>query len=464
MQAIEVEVFFIYEDIQKSEEKYLSSLKLTEEFSEQVGNTFFPYTFTEYSVLLLVSALKTFVPHPVLVDKTCNEATQFMIYHKNIVGSYREKFRNYTLKYLTSMTPEHMTAYLDLATRVCEFIVEFHKLYETNTNDSLMAGLTLEKKYELIKLWRKNGKKREELNLLIHQHVHKSPQWHNLSDMSSDEKPDYKEPGQEFKVLDGMIELGLVRNKREANQRILKGLRQNLKMIVDRLDYKDEEQMREIFKYLKYGNKEQDLKYTREKVHDSYVKGFLPQQEMMTTLEELGGMGMTPEILKEMEERDPIRVTVTDSFQISWLIPPDGGYYFYQGSSPVPPCFRAQNVIVFKKPIKMSRHQIQMLTKVPTAFERTQDVVCTTPHVSDTRFEVVLTGPNTVKARIEEIVVPVYSQKRNHLFLGHDGVHKNAVEEWARWVKEKAKAGTGMIRGMDVWPSVLLIFALLTLY
>lgn len=118
--------------------------------------------------------------------------------------------------------------------------------------------------------------------------------------------------------------------------------------------------------------------------------------------------------------------------QISWLIPHDGGYYSYSGSSPVPPCFRAQNVIVFKKPIKMSRRQIDILTKVPTSLDRSEDIRFTTPRIHDVRFEVNLKGEDTEKSRIEEVQVPIYFQPRNHLFLGHDGVHSNSVEEWEK--------------------------------
>lgn len=121
--------------------------------------------------------------------------------------------------------------------------------------------------------------------------------------------------------------------------------------------------------------------------------------------------------------------------QISWLIPQSGGYYHYKGSSPVPPCFRAQNVIVFKKPLKMSRRQIEVLTRVPRSFYPEDDTKSTTPIAHDTRFEVNLMGEYTEQSRLEEVRVTVYHQPRNHLFLGHDGVHRNSVDEW-----EKLKA------------------------
>lgn len=76
-------------------------------------------------------------------------------------------------------------------------------------------------------------------------------------------------------------------------------------------------------------------------------------------------------------------------------------YYYYAGSSPVPPCFRAQNVIVFKRPIKMSKRQIEYLTKVPTSFNRNEDILATTPKIHDTHFEVELSGLDTEQSRVE---------------------------------------------------------------
>lgn len=118
-------------------------------------------------------------------------------------------------------------------------------------------------------------------------------------------------------------------------------------------------------------------------------------------------------------------------FQISWLMPPNGGYFHYAGSSPLPPCFRAQNVIVFKKPITMSRNQIEVLTRIPRSFDRKDDIVVTTPVMKSLKFQVHLRGAvgDHRGRRKADVIVPVYDEPRNHLFLGHDGVQKNSVEE-----------------------------------
>lgn len=154
---------------------------------------------------------------------------------------------------------------------------------------------------------------------------------------------------------------------------------------------------------------------------------------------------MAEEQIQTDARRNPIKEIVDEPFQISWLIPENGGYYFYKGSSPLPPCFRAQNVIVFKKPIKMTRRQINILAKVPTSFDRSEDIRVTTPFIHDTYFEVDLTSDETEDVRSEEVQVPVYNEVRNHLFLGRDGVHKNAVEEWNRLLEKKKNGAPGII-------------------
>lgn len=85
----------------------------------------------------------------------------------------------------------------------------------------------------------------------------------------------------------------------------------------------------------------------------------------------------------------------------------------------------------------MSKRQIDVLTRIPTSLERSEDIQYTTPRVHDVRFEVNLKGADTEKSRIEEVEVPVHFQPRNHLFLGHDGVHPNSVEEWEKRQKLK---------------------------
>ncbi len=169
---------------------------------------------------------------------------------------------------------------------------------------------------------------------------------------------------------------------------------------------------------------------------------------------------MDEEQIQKDSSRNPIKEIIDDPFQISWLIPQDGGYYFYRGSSPLPPCFRAQNVIVFKKPIKMTRRQINILARVPTSFDRSEDIRVTTPYVHDTYFEVDLTSDETEDVRSEEVEIPVYNEKRNHLFLGRDGVHKNAVEEWNRLLELRKNEAPGVI-GMKIRKEMILMIVMI---
>lgn len=140
------------------------------------------------------------------------------------------------------------------------------------------------------------------------------------------------------------------------------------------------------------------------------------------------------------------------------------GYYYYEGSSPVPPCFRVENMIVFKKPIKMSKLQIDMLTRLPVSFNRKRDITSTTPIINDPFFVADLRSEFSTYQKFEEVSVNVYYQKRNQLFLGHDGVHKNAVEEYDK-IKARSEASPSLIimrgfGGADMLMSLVLAVGL----
>lgn len=161
------------------------------------------------------------------------------------------------------------------------------------------------------------------------------------------------------------------------------------------------------------------------------------QQLKKRGLAELGGMQISDEDVELAAEISPIKAFIPEAFQISWLLPHDGGFYYYRGSSPVPPCFRAFNVVVFKKPITMSRRQIEVLTRVPRSFEKSQDFLATTPIIHDLFFDTIVSPYQYKKFRVEEVKVNVYNQRRNQLFLGHDDVHTNAVEDYEKILREK---------------------------
>ena len=56
---------------------------------------------------------------------------------------------------------------------------------------------------------------------------------------------------------------------------------------------------------------------------------------------------------------DGAKVTIPKPFSLSWLIPRDSGYYYYDnGTFPVPPCFRIPRVYIVKDPLKISQSQV----------------------------------------------------------------------------------------------------------
>ncbi len=101
-------------------------------------------------------------------------------------------------------------------------------------------------------------------------------------------------------------------------------------------------------------------------------------------------------------------------------------------------------MIVFKKPIRMSKFQIDTLTRVPVSFNRKRDLMSTTPIIKDPYFLSDLRSEYSTGQKFEEVKVEVFNQKRNQLFLGHDGVHKNAVEEYEK-IKARSEATPSLI-------------------
>lgn len=112
------------------------------------------------------------------------------------------------------------------------------------------------------------------------------------------------------------------------------------------------------------------------------------------------------------------------------MLPKGGGYYRYKGSSPVPPCFGAEEVIVFRKPIQANRDQIQALTTIPTFQLKSRDIFNT--------FGIRHPRRNTNNYASKYVLF----DPRNHQFLVGDGVHKNTVLEYAMRKNKTNKAGS----------------------
>lgn len=54
--------------------------------------------------------------------------------------------------------------------------------------------------------------------------------------------------------------------------------------------------------------------------------------------------------------------------QISWLFP-YSGYYWYEGSNPIPPCEPRTQTIVFDTPIRITTEQFQLFQNLPSLSE-----------------------------------------------------------------------------------------------
>jgi hypothetical protein len=132
-----------------------------------------------------------------------------------------------------------------------------------------------------------------------------------------------------------------------------------------------------------------------------------------------GNLGMKREAAEAFEKLSPHKVHLASSFQVSWLIPDAGGYYVYKGSSPLTPCLPVEETIVFRKPIKMSKEQIQVLTTVPTSRLKARDIKNTLGKLHPHR------------PYVENDLGIVY-EDRAHQFLGNDDRHDNSLTKALR--------------------------------
>jgi hypothetical protein len=128
---------------------------------------------------------------------------------------------------------------------------------------------------------------------------------------------------------------------------------------------------------------------------------------------------MSEKEFEAYENLSPTKTHLSTVFQVSWLIPDAGGYYVYKGSSPLTPCHAVQETIVFRKPIKMSREQIQVLTTVPTSHLRERDIRNTLGRLHPHR------------PYVENDLGIVY-EDRAHQYLGDDDRHDNSVTKGIR--------------------------------
>jgi hypothetical protein len=125
-------------------------------------------------------------------------------------------------------------------------------------------------------------------------------------------------------------------------------------------------------------------------------------------------MGMTLDQFEQYENMNPLKTHLRNTFQISWLIPNGGGYYTYQGSSPIPPCYGGEETIVFRKPIKMSKDQIRTLSTIPGWKLKGRDITNTLPRI------------HPLRSSLENATAGIMFEHRRHQFMGEDGVHENA--------------------------------------
>ncbi|CAL8144283.1 unnamed protein product [Orchesella dallaii] len=267
-------------------------------------------------------------------------------------------------------------------------------------------------------------------------------------------------------MVTGAERLMLDFRKRSGYRKVLHGVDGFIDDVRANEGFPDMKTMRDVIHFMKYGSRGYDLKYRRPVIQKSHYKQLLIEHHKKRGMVEYGNLGIPEEELLEDIKSEPLKAVVTQEFQISWLMPPDGGYYVYDGTSPLPPCNRAQKVIVFKKPITMSRSQIQTLTRVPTSFHPSEDIRSTHPIIHDLEFTVNLQAPPNGAIRHEEVKVPIYFQKRNHLFLGFDSVNQNGVEQSDRIKSEKARSAGSFHRAEInlVWIALLYFPALIIFY
>ncbi|ODM95317.1 Carbonic anhydrase 3 [Orchesella cincta] len=133
--------------------------------------------------------------------------------------------------------------------------------------------------------------------------------------------------------------------------------------------------------------------------------------------------------LEAIESIPSRSVDVELPFQISWLFPPYGGHYFYNGSSPLPPCEKKPFAIVLEKPISISSEQLLVFQKIPSIHQRDPSVwkrLCDNS-LSDGQKAKILDTMDKIVSQVPKnkvaVARKVWYNPKNLQYKMDDGVH-----------------------------------------
>lgn len=152
----------------------------------------------------------------------------------------------------------------------------------------------------------------------------------------------------------------------------------------------------------------------------------------------LDQLKLTFDTAKQMYENEltkPKRsVMIEMPFQISWLFPKYGGFFFYEGSSPIPPCKARSHVVVLEKLVQISREQFDLFHQVPLFYDtdpkRVEEICAKLPKDSAPEEEYVA-GAISILGKVEMQMLhfmpvgkrKVWYMKKNIQFQLDDGTH-----------------------------------------
>ncbi|CAL8139575.1 unnamed protein product [Orchesella dallaii] len=168
-------------------------------------------------------------------------------------------------------------------------------------------------------------------------------------------------------------------------------------------------------------------------------------------------------VLEKIETVPSRSIDVRLPFQISWLFPPYGGHYFYNGSSPLPPCGRKVFVIVLEKPITISPEQLRVFQKIPSVHQHDSSVwkkLCDKSADDQEKMSVIEKMDNVVSRFPITNPLPkrvVWYNPKNLQYKMDDGVHmKSSTRRKLKQELENEENSAGTPELRDYWIVMLL--------
>lgn len=303
MESLETELFFLYEDLHQLNDLIEEHERLGEEYDYRKDyGEFFPYNNTELHIIAFVALAKGFLKDvPRMIQyKDCweaavantkpyssvEEAEQLKVPYWEVYG---ERF-NHTIDALISSNQAHLNWFTGCTFLICQLFYKYRELYDINLDDQ-MRNLTVVQKYDLIRLFAEHRKSIDKLNVEVYNHFHNSP-FHikesppNLGvslGAKLYEYPVYKYPQQQYEIVDGIFQLVFNFEHELSFEKVQAGIKNIIHEKATELHYKSEKTMRQVVRYIKYGDRAAFSIYPRNKVHGNFVNQITPEVSFRTS-------------------------------------------------------------------------------------------------------------------------------------------------------------------------------------